>query len=38
MGVAGVDRVLTLGDGKLRADVSAPVAEVVPLPSRTLRG
>lgn len=37
IGVAGVDRVLTLGDGKLRADVSAPVAEVVPLPSRTLR-
>ncbi|HXE45985.1 MAG TPA: ATP-binding cassette domain-containing protein [Conexibacter sp.] len=37
IGVAGVDRVLTLRDGKLRADVSAPVAEVVPLPARTLR-
>lgn len=37
IGVAGVDRALTLGDGKLRADVSAPVAEVVPLPSRSVR-
>jgi len=37
VGVAGVDRVLTLRDGRLRADVSAPVAEVVPLPARTRR-
>jgi putative ABC transport system ATP-binding protein len=37
IGVAGVDRVLTLRDGRLRADVSAPVAEVVPLPVRTRR-
>jgi putative ABC transport system ATP-binding protein len=37
IGVAGVDRVLTLRGGKLRADVSAPVAEVIPLPARTVR-
>ncbi len=37
IGVAGVDRVLTLRSGKLRADVFAPLAEVVPLSARTLR-
>ncbi len=37
IGVAGVDRALTLRDGKLRTDVSAPMAEVIPLPARTLR-
>jgi putative ABC transport system ATP-binding protein len=36
MGVAGVDRAFSLRGGELRAEVSAPVAQVVQLPPRTL--